>query len=47
MVALKLLQRHLKQQKQIYSCEANGLDWVWCRVAIMNRQIVDMFTDAC
>ena len=39
--------RNIEQRKQIYSCEANSLGGVWCGVAIMNGQIVNMFTDAC
>ena len=30
-----------------YSCEANSFGVVWCGVAIMNGQIVSVFTDAC
>ena len=39
--------RSIEQQKQIYSCKANSLGVVWCGVAIMNRQIVYVFTDTC
>ena len=35
----------IEQQKQFYNCEANI--WVCRGVAIMNRQIVYVFTDAC
>ena len=35
--------RSIEQRKQIY----NSLDVVWCGVAIMNRQIVYIFTDVC
>ena len=34
----------IEQRKQIYSCEANRLGVVWCGVAIMNGQIVYVFT---
>ena len=37
----------IEQRKQIYSCEANSLGVVWCVVAVMNGQIVYVFTDAC
>ena len=38
----------IEQQKQVYSCEANSLDVVWCSyILIMYGQIAYAFTDVC
>ena len=37
--------RNIKQRKKFIVAKLTV--WVWCRVAIMNRQIVYVFTDAC
>ena len=43
--SVKLSLSLLRSEKN-YNCEANNLDVVWYGVAIMNRQIIYVLTDA-